>query len=561
MVSERKKEHVLIFLIGVMVVVLANQLIAKYPVRFDLTEEKRYSITEASKQLLTSLDDVVYVEVYLDGELPSAFKRLRKAIEETLQDFAFYAGTNIEYKFIDPSVAKSQKARNEFYRSIIDKGVLPTNLTFKKDGNKTEKLIFPGAVISYYGKEKAVTLLKGNQAASNEERLNQSIEGLEYELTNTIRILASDQRKKIGMITGHGEPDSLEVAGLNNALLDKYDLFKVDLPRRQKPLNDYDALLIAKPTTAFSEKEKYLLDQYIMNGGKALFFIDALHVNMDSAVNGDGTIAIPYDINLTDMLFKYGVRVNQNYVQDIVCGNFPVVAGNMGDQPQIRMLPWPFFPVVNTFGDHPIVKNMDAISMKFVASMDTVKAVGIKKTPLLYTSQYSRLLNFPVRIAMNDLQNSLDPKLFTKGSQAVAYLLEGPFTSMYKNRILPDGVNRSAFRADGQHTAIVVCSDGDMIRNEFSVKTGDPLELGVDPFSTTVYANKDFVMNALEYLLNDNGIITAKAKEIKLRPLDKVKVAEEKTQWQVVNLVLPLVLLLLYGIIRFYLRKKKYARF
>jgi gliding-associated putative ABC transporter substrate-binding component GldG len=225
------------------------------------------------------------------------------------------------------------------------------------------------------------------------------------------------------------------------------------------------------------------------------------------------------------------------------------------------MLPWPFFPVVNTFGDHPIVKNMDAISMKFVASMDTVKAVGIKKTPLLYTSQYSRLLNFPVRIAMNDLQNSLDPKLFTKGSQAVAYLLEGPFTSMYKNRILPDGVNRSAFRADGQHTAIVVCSDGDMIRNEFSVKTGDPLELGVDPFSTTVYANKDFVMNALEYLLNDNSIITAKAKEIKLRPLDKVKVAEEKTQWQVVNLVLPLVLLLLYGIIRFYLRKKKYARF
>lgn len=561
MVSERKKEHILIFLIGVVSVVIINQLIAKYPVRFDLTEEKRYSISEASKQLLKSLDDVAYVEIYLDGELPSGFKRLKNAIAETLDDFQFYAGTKIEYKFIDPSIAASQQARNEFYKSIIDKGITPTNLAFNKDGNKTEKLIFPGAVISYYGKEKAVMLLKGNQAASAEERLNQSVEGLEYELSNALRILASDQRKKIGMITGHGEPDSLNIAGLNNALLDKYDVFQVNLPERTTPLDGYDALVVGKPTTAFSEQEKYKLDQYIMGGGKALFFLDALHVNMDSAVNGEGTIALPYELNLTDMLFKYGVRINQNYVQDIVCGNFPVVAGNMGDQPQIRMLPWPFFPVINTFGDHPIVKNMDAISMKFASNMDTVRAAGIKKTPLLFTSQYSRMSSFPVRIAMNELQKSLDPKLFDKGEQAVGYLLEGRFSSLYKNRLLPGGVDKGNFKPDGIETAIVVCSDGDMIRNEFSLKTGEPLELGADPFSTTLYANKDFVMNALEYLLNDNGIITAKAKEIKLRPLDKVKVAEQKTQWQLINLVLPILLLLAYGVARYYHRKKKYSGF
>lgn len=561
MVSERKKEHVLMFLIGVVLVVIVNQLITKYPVRFDLTEEKRYSISDASKQLLKSLDDVAYVEIYLDGDLPSGFKRLKNAIAETLDDFKFYAETKIEYKFIDPSIAASQQARNEYYKSIIDKGIVPTNLAFNKDGNKTEKLIFPGAVVSYYGKEKAVMLLKGNQAASAEERLNQSVEGLEYELSNAIRILASDQRKKIGMITGHGEPDSLNIAGLNNALLDKYDVFQVNLPERNKSLNGYDALVIGKPTTAFSEQEKYKLDQYIMGGGKALFFLDALHVNMDSAVNGDGTVALPYELNLTDMLFKYGVRINQNYVQDIVCGNFPVVAGNMGDQPQIRMLPWPFFPVINTFGDHPIVKNMDAISMKFASNMDTVKADGIKKTPLLYTSQYSRMLSFPVRIAMNELQKSLDPKLFNKGEQAVAYLLEGSFSSLYKNRLLPAGVDKGEFISDGKETAIVVCSDGDMIRNEFSLKTGEPLELGADPFSTTLYANRDFVMNALEYLLNDNGIITAKAKEIKLRPLDKVKIAEEKTKWQLINLAIPLVLLLAYGVVRYYYRKKKYSGF
>lgn len=561
MVSERKKAHVLMFLIGVVLVVIVNQLITKYPVRFDLTEEKRYSISDASKQLLKSLDDVAYVEIYLDGDLPSGFKRLKNAIAETLDDFKFYAGTKIEYKFIDPSIATSQQARNEYYKSIIDKGIVPTNLAFNKDGNKTEKLIFPGAVVSYYGKEKAVMLLKGNQAASAEERLNQSVEGLEYELSNAIRILASDQRKKIGMITGHGEPDSLNIAGLNNALLDKYDVFQVNLPERTTPLKGYDALVIGKPTTAFSEQEKYKLDQYIMGGGKALFFLDALHVNMDSAVNGDGTVALPYELNLTDMLFKYGVRINQNYVQDIVCGDFPVVAGNMGDQPQIRMLPWPFFPVINTFGDHPIVKNMDAISMKFASNMDTVKADGIKKTPLLYTSQYSRMLSFPVRIAMNELQKSLDPKLFNKGEQAVGYLLEGSFSSLYKNRLLPAGVDKGEFISDGKETAIVVCSDGDMIRNEFSLKTGEPLELGADPFSTTLYANRDFVMNALEYLLNDNGIITAKAKEIKLRPLDKVKIAEEKTKWQLINLAIPLVLLLAYGVVRYYHRKKKYSGF
>jgi ABC-2 type transport system permease protein len=562
MVSSRKKGHILQFLIGLIIVVIANQLISKYPLRFDLTEEKRFSISDASKELLKSLDDIAYVEVYLDGELPSGFKRLRKAIEETLADFEFYAGTNIEYKFIDPSIAKSKQARNEYFQSIMKKGLAPTNVTFSKDGNTSQKLIFPGAVISYYGQEKAVVLLKGNQFSSSEEKLNQSIEGIEYELTNTLRMLASDQRKKIGMVTGHGEADSLSIAGLNNALMGKYDLFNVNLSERTKSLDSYDALLIGKPRSPFSEPEKYQLDQYIVKGGKVLFFLDALQVNLDSAADGEGTIAIPYEQNLTDMLFKYGVRINQNYVQDIGCRELAVFAGNMGDKEQLQFLPYPFFPIINTFGDHPIVKNMDAISMKFASNIDTVKAVGIRKTPLLYTSQYTRILDAPVRIAMNDLQKSLKPELYNKGKQAVSYLLEGSFTSMYKNRILPKGMDESKFKEVGAEGAIIVCADGDMIINEFNLKTGAPLDLGVDAYKPQVtYANKEFILNSLEYLLNDKGIITAKAKEIKLRPLDKIKVAEEKTKWQVINLLLPIVLLILYGIGRQYFRKKKYARF
>ena len=287
-------------------------------------------------------------------------------------------------------------------------------------------------------------------------------------------------------------------------------------------------------------------------------FLDALHVNMDSA-SGDGTYALPYELNLTDMLFKYGVRINQNYIQDMFCGNYPVVTGNMGDQPQVRMLPWPFFPVINTFGDHPIVKNMDALTSKFVSNIDTVKAIGIKKTPLLSTSQYSRVLSYPVKVGFNDLRNDLSPDNYAAGNQNIAYLLEGSFTSVYKNRILPGLSNEIDFVEKGPEGGIMVCSDGDLIRNEFNLQNGDPLELGADPFTGTQYANKDFVLNALEYLLNDKGIITAKGKEIRIRPLDKIKIGEEKLKWQLINILVPLLLILLYGIIRFYMRKRKYA--
>ncbi|WP_109832715.1 gliding motility-associated ABC transporter substrate-binding protein GldG [Reichenbachiella versicolor] len=546
--------------IGLMVVIIINQLISHFPVRFDMTEGKRYSISEATKNVLTSLQEPVYVDVYLYGDMPAGFKRLRRAIDETLDQFVYYSDKKIVYRFTDPSSAKSAKARNEFYAALVKKGLQPTNLSFKKDGNKTEKIIFPGAVISYLGQQMPVMLLKGNKSSSAEEQLNQSIEGLEYEIANVIRKLSSDRRKTIGMITGHNEPDSLNLAGLTSALLENYNVFKVDLPNRTKTLDIYDALIFPKPTTAFTEVEKFKIDQYIMNGGKALFFIDALRVNMDSA-SGDGTYAFPYELNLDDMLFKYGIRINRNFVQDIVCSDFPVVAGNMGNNTQIRMLPWPFFPIVNNFGNHPIVKNLDAVSMKFVSTIDTVKASGVSKVPLLMTSQYSLISTTPVKVAFNELQKNLDPKRFNQGSQPVAYLLKGYFKSNYAKRLLPKEVSKSGLIENSKETSILVCADGDMIRNEFSPKDGKPLPLGVSPYNQVQFANQDFVLNAIDYMLNESGVIVSKSKEVQIRPLDKVKVEEEKLFWQVFNLVLPIVLLIVFGVLRVYLRKRKYASF
>ncbi len=558
--KSKQFEFLMVFLIGLMAITVVNQLASRFPVRLDLTEEKRYSLSPATEFLVSNLDDVVYIDIYLEGELPAGFKRLQRTIQETLDEFKIHAGGNIQYQFVNPDQARSQQARNEFMQYLANRGIQPTNVFANEGGKRTQRLIFPGAIVSYYGEERGVLLLKGNKGASPEEILNQSIEGVEYELANAIRTLAQTDRKLVGLVKGHNELDSMELAGLTNALLEKYDVFNVNLTREDRDLRDCDALMIIKPGTPFNEMEKYNLDQYIMNGGKAMFFVDALSINMDSA-SGEGTIAIPNEINLGDLLFRYGVRVNANLIQDLNSGLYPVVAGNIGDQPQISLLPWPFFPVANQFGRHPIVRNMDAVYAKFVSNIDTVKADGIKKTPLVYTSQYSRVINSPVRVAFNDLQQPLGPELFVDGPQPIAYLLEGEFRSLYRNRILPNGVNQKIFKDSGVSTKVIVCADGDLVRNEINIQTDQPLELGFDQFRQITYANKDFVMNSLEYLLDDNGIIVARNKEIEIRPLDKIRIEKERTWWQTFNLLLPIVVLITFGYLKYYLRRRKYTNF
>lgn len=557
--SEGKKIVLLQTLVVLLSVWLVNQLADRYRVQFDLTEEKRYTISDATKELLRSLDEEVYFEVYLAGDLPSNFERFQKSIGEMLEQFSIESGNKIQYKFTDPAQATNLQARNQFYQSLIDKGVQATNLNYKNsDGDKMEKLIFPGALVSKGINEVPANLLKGNSAAGPEGILNQSIEGLEYELSSAIAQLIDGGTKRIAYITGHGSPDSLEIAGFRSAVLSRFELFNVSLDNRTE-LSGYDAVVIGKPTRAFSEQEKYLVDQYLMRGGNLLYFIDALSVNLDS-VFGEGTVAIPRELNLTDQLFKYGVRINQNYVLDINSGQFPVVTGNMGNQPQIQMIPWPFDPVLSNFSKHPSVRNLDAILGKFVSEIDTVKAVGITKTPLITTSQYTKLLGPPVRVAFNDLRDKLRPERFTDGPKTVGYLLEGQFTSLYANRLVPKDFDKAQFIEKGQEGKVIVIGDGDIIRNDVDPETGEPLGLGVEPFTKTTYANEEFILNMLGYMVDESGLIETRSREVKIRPLDRVKVQQERTKWQLINLVLPVVLVLLIGGVKWYVRKNKYAR-
>lgn len=539
-------------------VVLLNVLAADSFFRIDLTEENRYTIKDQTRSLLESLEDDVYVEVYLEGELNAGFRRLKKSIEETLEEFRIYSGNRLHYKFTDPGAAAGQNARSEFMRELALKGIQPTNVVDKKDGQRVEKIVFPGAVISYGGFESGVMLLKGNKSTSSEEVINQSIEGIEYEIANAIYKLTNTNRKSIGFIHGHGELDSLRIASLRNEVSGIYDLYRVNLAARTD-LSKYEVLVVAKPVSPYSELEKLRLDQYIMKGGKVLFLVDKLEASMDSATM-ENYFAFPYQHNLDDQLFRYGVRINLDLVQDQQASLYPVITGEVGGKPQVQMLDWPFFPLLSNYPLHPVTRNLDAVQMKFVSSIDTVKAPGISKSPLLFTSQYSRVLGAPVNISVNQLR-LIKPTDFSTPNIAVAYLLEGKFTSLYKNRFLPAGADSTDFIAEGKESKIIVVADGDVARNEINPRSGQPQDLGFDPYTNYTFANKDFLLNAFAYLTNESGLIQTRNKQVRIRPLDKAKIQSEKNFWQVINIGLPLVALVVFGVIRSILRKRKFARF
>lgn len=556
--DSQRLNHILVFTVSLLALIFINQLFSTFRFRIDMTEEKRYSVAPASQKILSNLKEPITIESYLAGELPSNFKRFQNSINDLLDQFTIYGGSNIQYRFVDPSQAKSTQARNEYMRSLIDKGLQPTNLTYTRDGQKSEKLVFPGVLVTYGEREIAVPLLKGNRNSSPEEMLNQSIEGLEFELISAIQSITETNRKRIAYLIGHGEPDSTALAGFTNAILGKYDLFRVNL-RNRSTLSGYDVVIIGKPTVAFTEQEKYVIDQYVMNGGDLLVFVDALKVNMQEA-EGAGTVALPYELNLDDLLFRYGVRINRDFVIDYNSGLFPVVSGNVGNQPRIELLPWPFFPIISNYGDHPLVKGLDATQLKFVSTIDTVKAVGIVKTPLIYTSQRTKVISPPVQVSFRDWQQEPQPEFFQSGPKAVGYLLEGQFNSLYRNRLLPGGVDRSEFRESSEGSSIVVISDGDFIRNDYNVQTGEPLLLGVDPYARTTYANEEFLLRALSFLTDEEGTTLARNKEITIRPLDRARIKEDRSFWIFVNFGVPLLLIMIFGVMKFVLRRRRYAK-
>ncbi|MBD2751829.1 gliding motility-associated ABC transporter substrate-binding protein GldG [Spirosoma validum] len=528
--------------------------------RLDLTQEKRYTLSSATQTLLADLPDDIHVDVYLTGDLPPAFKRLENAVRETLDEFQARAGKTVTYRFIDPTVIANADEKNKFIDQLQQRGLAPTNLFATEGGKRTEKLIFPGAVVSYKGKEIAVLLLKGNKTASKEEQLNQSYEGVEFQLASAIQQLTQTEgnRRRVGLLYGHTQVPPSRFADLLASVQASYDLFFVDMTK-PGPIAGVDAVLVPKPDRPFSEDELFKLDQFVVNGGRALFFVDGQRVD---SVNNEGTYAQPISLNLDDLFFRWGVRINRDVVKDFYCAPIPITVGNLGDKPNVQLLPWRFYPLLNNFGTsgNPIVRNLDAVLGRFVSTLDTVRSANIRKTPLLMTSPYTKVLKAPALISYNEARQQPDPQTYNGGVHIVGCLLEGKFQSMFANRILPGDPRAAGFKTEGVDSRVLVCSDGDLIVNDVDYKRNTPYPLGFDRFTRNTYANKDFALNAINYLVDPNGVIAARTRTVTLRPLDKIRVDANRTGWQLLNLLGPLALVGLVGGVWQFMRRQKYGR-
>lgn len=543
------------FLLFGLGLLLLNALSAFVYTRVDLTEEKRYTLSGGTRQLLGTLPARVHVDVFLTGKLPPGFKRLETAVRETLTEFEAEAGSNISYRFIDPITGTSDEQMQRLDR-LAKLGLQPTNLFANQGGTRTEQLVVPGAVVSYEGKEAGVLLLKGNKDATPAEQLNQSYEGVEYQLASAIRRLTQPEgsRRRVGLVYGHTQVPPERFSDLLASVQEQYDLFFVDL-KKPGPVEGVDALLVLKPDQPFSESDVFKIDQYVVRGGKALFFVDGQQVD---SVSVQGSYAQPMSLGLDDLFFNWGARINRNVVKDLTCGAIPLNAGTLGDKPNVQLFPWRFYPVLNSFGQSPITRNMDAVYSRFLSTMDTVRARGIEKTVLLKTSPYTTVLNVPVLISYNEARQQPDPATYTGGVKMAGVLLEGQFTSLFANLLLPDSLAQN-FKAKGEAGKVLICADGDLVINDVDYKRKAPLPLGYDRFSRKQFANKEFVLNALDYMVDPEGLILARTREVPLRPLDTVKLGQERTQWQVINVVGPLVLLALGGLVWQVIRRRRYA--
>lgn len=572
----RRKDLTSLLVIAIMLVLL-NYIGSFVFERFDLTAEKRYTLSEASKELASNLEDVVYVKVYLEGEFPAGFKRLRDETKEMLDEFRAYSNGNLQYEFINPSESADKKTRDEIYKQLYKKGLRPTDLQAKNEDGFTNKIIWPGAIFTYQTEELPVQLLKSQIGASSENMLNSSIESLEYEVANAINNLTTTNKAKIAFIDGHGELSKLETASLAESLSEFYVVDRIMLNEELSSLTErviadstqayrvrikYDAIIIAKPSEKFSEKDKFIIDQYIMYGGRVVWMVDPVFASMDSLQKSDVSIAIPQDLNLDDQLFTYGVRINTDLVQDIQSVPIPIVTGAVGNQPKTEMFPWFFFPLLTPANSHPIVNNLNALKGEFVSTIDTIAKKGIRKTGLLKTSKYTKVTSAPTRISLNMVRFEPDQTQFNKGHQVVAVLLEGKFESVFKNRLTPQikQANEINFKESSKENKMVVIADGDITKNYVNRRTEEYLALGYDRFTRQEFGNRDFMVNVIDYLCNDSGLMTVRSKKLTIRLLDKTAIKNEKFKWQMINTVLPIGLILLFGIAHYFDRKKKFTK-
>jgi gliding-associated putative ABC transporter substrate-binding component GldG len=529
--------------------------------RFDLTADKRYTLSETSLQIVDEVNEPLYIDIFLKGNFPGEFKKLQTETQQLLEEFKA-ENSNIIFQFVNP--LDEEENRDEIIQSFLERGLTPVNVTVNEKGQQTQEVVFPWAIATCGDKSVKVPLLKNMMGASTAEKVISSVQHLEYAFANAINTVSKEKQKRIAIIKGNGELHDIHIADFVKSVRDNYYIgtFTLDSVAKQpneslKYLKKYDLAVIAKPTEIFTDAEKQVLDQFVVNGGKTLWLMDYVSMEMDSLMQTGENLAFPRDLNLNDMFFKYGIRIKPELIKDIMATPIALATGQQGSATQYTQFPWFYSPAVYSESSNPIVSNLDVIKFEFANPIEPLKN-DIKKTVLLTSSKYSKTIGTPTEINLNMVEDRPEQKEFTTGGNyPVAVLLEGKFHSVYENRVL--AFKDNTFKPIGKDNKMIVISDGDIIKNQLD-KNYQPLELGYDKWTNNLYANKEFLMNCVNYLLEDNGLINIRSKEVNLPMLDKEKVVQNYTYSQIITVGLPLVALLLFGVVFTFLRKKKYSK-
>ncbi|NJX16292.1 gliding motility-associated ABC transporter substrate-binding protein GldG [Tamlana crocina] len=549
-------KHIALLIVALIAI---NLLSSKLYKRFDLTADKRYTLSESAIEIIEDIDSPIVVDVFLEGnDFPSEFRRLQNETRQLLEEFQA-ENSNIVFSFINPLEDETTRERN--IQQLTQRGLTPMQLSVQESGKSSQAVIFPWALASYNEQTVTIPLVKNKIGASQQELVSNSVQHLEYAFADGFSKLTKPKRRKIAILKGNEQLEDKYIADFAKKLGEYYFIapFTLDsvASNPQKTLKDieaFDLVISAKPTEAFTEEEKLVLDQYTMNGGKSLWLIDAVVMEKDSLYNASGkNYAVARDLNLTDFFFKYGVRINPVMVSSLFSAPITVAMGS-GSESQFQHLKWPYSPLAGSNSNHPIVNNLNLVKFDFANQIDTLKN-NVEKTILLESAPVSTLEGTPREVNLDVVTKAQDPERFNQGNQSLAVLLEGEFHSVYENRIKP--FQLSEVKNISVPTKMIVIADGDLIKND--VVRNVPQELGFDRWTGQTYGNKEFLLNAVNYLLDDNGLINIRSKEIAVAFLNQQKIADQKTTWQLVNIVLPLILLSLFGLGFNYFRKKKYG--
>ena len=545
--------------IGLFILNFASYYIYK---RFDVTQDKRYTLSETTKKIIDKVDSPLIIDVFLEGNFPADFKKLQTETRQLLEEFSAY-NSNITFQFVNP--IEKEEERVEVMKKFFEKGLTPINVTVEEKGKQTQEVVFPWAVANYGDKGAKVQLLKNLMGASTEKKVESSVQHLEYAFAEAIHKISNEKQRKIAVIKGNGELEDIQIADFLKTIRDNYYIGPITLDsvatqpsETLKALNIYDLAIIAKPREKFTEAEKQVLDQFIMKGGKTLWLVDGTTAEMENLYNETGTtLAGINDLNLTDMFFKYGFRISPQLIKDEYGTPIKLASGNEGSETQMETYNWKMAPFIYPASKkHPIVKNTDGVKFDFCSPIELLKS-SHSTTILLESSPYSKTIGIPTVVSLEMISEETTPKDYPNGGLIpVAILIEGSFTSMYNNRVLPfkDG----KFLSKSAPTKMIVISDGDVIKNQ--IDKGAPIELGYDKYTGQYFGNKEFILNSVNYLLDDNGLINIRSKDVTLPLLDKQSVQDNYSQTQMLTVALPIVLLGIFGLLFTYLRKKKYNR-